>query len=837
MPQSLPDAGLTKIYTVNGPSSTSSSSLPTWLTTKVRTKKSTGKRQRTQHTLGQLELIQNFTFPQSAIKIKTTPDGDFAMGTGTYKPMIKVWDLNALTEKFTRVTDAENVDFVLLGQDWTKSLHLQGDRSLQLHTQGGLHYTLRLPTYGRCLAYHAPSCEVLVGATGREVFRFNLEEGRYMIPLKVGQRGGSGKGKEKEEDTDIEGVNCIDVNPTHGLWSLGLEGATTNHIEFWDPRSRTALTSLHLPVSSLLPTTTSRSSVTKPFSITALKSHPTDGLSYAVGTSTGHTLLYDIRSAKPFAVKDQGYGEALKTVDWMLGSAAAGGNGGAVLSADSKVVKVWNKYDPSSNIFSLHPPAPLLHIHAIPHTGLLLASTDSPTPNAYYIPELGPAPKWASFLDGVTEELEDDADGVSGGTGVGKGAYADYKFVDREELDTYVVSAFIVPSMPRRLITLFCLVTAPHSIGLTHLIGSPQLKPYMHGFFLSLPLYTKARLIANPLSYTEHRDRLLATKLAEESESRIRAKKAQPKVNKALAERIRRNEEREEAKEKKKRERLGRADAEEEEAEEDVAADKPAAKNILSDPRFQELWKNPDFEVDEQSREFELLNPATAHNAKRQKTAVEEEEEESDRSSSIGMSESESESEADDASADSDDEGDLRQFDIRNPNIKNRLPTDRAVGTNRRNDNNASRPRLFAGDVDTSTATARGPKSFGQRLRTSGGAEMRNSGKGGKGKYGDDSIVTMRRTEDGGMEMSFIPSATAGQGDDNVEGTDYVPDPNKAKKGAPVKGERKVERFGAGLEKGGAPVGSKELSEAERSGRQSRRHPGRSASKNVFRGL
>jgi ribosome biogenesis protein ENP2 len=136
----------------------------------------------------------------------------------------------------------------------------------------------------------------------------------------------------------------------------------------------------------------------------------------------------------------------------------------------------------------------------------------------------------------------------------------------------------------------------------------------MHGFFLSLQLYTKARLIANPTSYTEHRERLLATKLAEESESRIRAKKQQPKVNKALAERIRRNEEREEAKERKKRERLGRGEPEEEE-EEDAVPAKPKAKNILVDPRFQELWQNPDFEVDEESREFELLNPATAHNA------------------------------------------------------------------------------------------------------------------------------------------------------------------------------------------------------------------------------
>jgi ribosome biogenesis protein ENP2 len=166
---------------------------------------------------------------------------------------------------------------------------------------------------------------------------------------------------------------------------------------------------------------------------------------------------------------------------------------------------------------------------------------------------------------------------------------------------------------------------------------------------------------------------------------------------------------------------------------------------------------------------------------------------------------------------------------VRNP--KNRIPTDRAVGTNRRNDN---KPRLFAGDVDTTNATARGPKSFGQRLRnTADNAASRQSGKGKR----DDSIVTMRRLEDGGMEMSFIPSANAGQGDDNVEGTDFIADPNGKAGKKDVKGERKVERFGAGLEKGGLAAGDRELTEAERSGRQKRRHPGRSASKNVFRGM
>ena len=47
------------------------------------------------------------------MKIKTTEDGEHVMATGTYKPMIKVWELDQLAVKFERVTEAENVDFVV----------------------------------------------------------------------------------------------------------------------------------------------------------------------------------------------------------------------------------------------------------------------------------------------------------------------------------------------------------------------------------------------------------------------------------------------------------------------------------------------------------------------------------------------------------------------------------------------------------------------------------------------------------------------------------------------------------------------------------------------------
>lgn len=151
-----------------------------------------------------------------------------------------------------------------------------------------------------------------------------------------------------------------------------------------------------------------------------------------------------------------------------------------------------------------------------------------------------------------------------------------------------------------------------YSLGLIHLIGTPALKPYMHGYFLSLKLYTTARLIANPQSYSEYRDRIVNEKLKAKSESRIRARKDQPKVNKALAERVRRAEEREKALERKKKERRGLAEAEGKEMEEDEEGG--AAPGLLQDPRFKELWENPEFEVDEESREFALLNPATANN-------------------------------------------------------------------------------------------------------------------------------------------------------------------------------------------------------------------------------
>lgn len=299
---------------------------------------------------------QDFDFPEASNKIKTTRDGQFAVATGTYKPRMRVYDLPELSMKTERVTDSENVDFCILSSDWTKTLHLQADRSIELHTQSAAMYRVRTPKHGRAIAYHFPTCDTIVGGQGNQVWRLNLELGRFMKPLCLEgspeEDGGENGGADGGIDT-VTGVNAIDINPAHQLFCFGTETAAgRGTVEMWDPRSRSRAGILRLPYSKLLASTSSASlaaplpgvDVAGPgVSVTALASKA-DGLNLAIGTSTGHVLLYDLRSDRPYNTKDQGYGLPIKKVEWVENSRGEfEREGGMVASTDEKVVKIWGR--------------------------------------------------------------------------------------------------------------------------------------------------------------------------------------------------------------------------------------------------------------------------------------------------------------------------------------------------------------------------------------------------------------------------------------------------------------------------------------------------------------
>ncbi|KAF8589127.1 WD repeat-containing protein [Ramaria rubella] len=756
-----------KVYTVNGTAAGSASSLPDWLTRR-RAAKGKGKHTFREHVEGTIDLIQYFEFPEASNRIRTTRDGHHAIATGVYKPQMRVWDLDQLSLKFERHSDAENVDFLILSDDWTKTIHLQTDRTLEVHTQGGFHYRTRIPQFGRSLAYHYTSCDVLVAATGHDVHRLNLDQGRFMVPLDM----------SSGEVEDVEAVNVANINPAHQLFAFGIEGNGT--VQFWDPRSRSRVGILHLPISILSP---SEASGAKTLSVTAIASR-SDGLTYAFGTSTGHTLLYDIRSPRPYATKDQGYGLPVKCVEWVEGGSRIAGDG-MVISADKKVVKIWDRHFTNTNFASVTPSTDINHVHHIPGSGLLMLANEGIRMNAYYIPQLGPAPRWCSFLDNITEEMEDQT---------GRSVYEDFKFVERSELAR---------------------------LGLDHLVGTPALKPYMHGYFLSLKLYDAARVIANPFVHAEHREKVIKEKIDKLSESRIRTRKDAPKVNKVLAEKIRRDEEREAKKEERRKKHKEKEVATDNAGDNLVAAGK---RSLLNDDRFKALFEDPAFEVDTSTREYSLLNPSTV-NSKHRRTAVEEEDDESNRVSSDGLGESNSDDSARDSgsedSEDSSDAGDLAQFDPRarhRQDASNSKPKANRSSPSSRQNINARQPNLVAVRPQTdlnhfSNGRAGKSASFGDRRKE---LSSRKSFEELATKDENNAI----------MEMSWMPTTTSK--DDHSEGE--AP--------AKSKGKRKgMETFGAGMEKGSNPNGDHGGEESNRTGRSKRRSGVRSGSRNVFRQL
>lgn len=156
--------------------------------------------------------------PGVSTSIQLCPDGDYILATGIYKPRVRCYDVKNLSMKFERCFDSEVVRFQILSPDYSKLVFLQCDRYIEFHAQYGRYFRLRIPKFGRDLAYHTPSCDLYVVGATSEVFRLNLELGRFMTPLQ----------------TEASCINRCVINPMHHLLMFGTE---EGRIEAWDPRS------------------------------------------------------------------------------------------------------------------------------------------------------------------------------------------------------------------------------------------------------------------------------------------------------------------------------------------------------------------------------------------------------------------------------------------------------------------------------------------------------------------------------------------------------------------------------------------------------------------------
>jgi ribosome biogenesis protein ENP2 len=219
-----------------------------------------------------------------------------------------------------------------------------------------------------------------------------------------------------------------------------------------------------------------------------------------------------------------------------------------ILSADKRIIKLWDEADGKAWT-SVEPAVDINSVAWCKESGMILTANEGKQQHAFFIPQLGPAPKWCSFLDNMVEEMAEEAPAET---------YDNYKFLTLPELK---------------------------ALNLGHLVGTTNLlRPYMHGYFVASRLYEEARLIANPYIWDEERTKRVKEKVEKERASRIRGSK-KVKVNQNLVDKM-----------LKRQERRQKVD-------EDMG--------ILGDSRFGKLFEDEEFAVDERSREFQALNPST----------------------------------------------------------------------------------------------------------------------------------------------------------------------------------------------------------------------------------
>ena len=523
-----------KVYQV-----TSGKDVPKWLSEKnkrkLRKDAEYGRR---------VELVQDLEFTCASSRVKLSPDGNFLCVTGIHPPQVKVYDLSQLSMKFERHLDSEVVDFEVLGEDYSKLAFMCADRSINFHAKFGKYYSTRTPRQGRDMTYVRHTGDLLVVGSSSDVYRLNLEQGRFLNPMRA---------------ATSEGLNCVDVSREHGLIAVGTEDGT---VECFDSRTREAVGTLRV-------TKAGQEGLGQ--GVTALKHDPT-GMQIAAGDHDGIVRLYDLRSSRPLVEKDHMYGSPI--VDVKYHTAVDGVR--RVMSTDKRVVKFW---DPSSgsNYTAIEPGQEINDACAWDGTGLMVLALENRTPGCYFAPSLGAAPRWCSFLENLTEEMEEEKAG---------NAYDDYRFVTREELE---------------------------KLGMTNLIGTKMLRAYMHGFFVDNRLYGKAKAIAEPFSYEDYRARKVEEKLAEERATRITVKKKLPKVNAALAARLESaaGEAGPDGGKRKRREGgAGAATRRDEESDGEDAADAGEREGgLLKDDRFAAMFKDSAFEVDEDSETYRMLHP------------------------------------------------------------------------------------------------------------------------------------------------------------------------------------------------------------------------------------
>ena len=424
-----------KVYNVSG---SAHKTLPDWLA-----KKNARSLKKDPVWSKRIEMIQDFEFPVACTHLRLTPDQKFIIGCGTYKPRFRVWELGQAGMKFERHREQETVALEVLGQDYGLLALAQQDRTLEVHEAKGMRHSLKLPKPARDMILDRITGKLLI-ASASGVQLLDLEAGKFEEPL-----GGDGS------------INTCRVGPGHGLYALATSAVDSNHstepvavVEFWDRRCKARVGALSFPEAR---------------EATAL--HFLSDMHVAVGTSEGVVSVLDLRSSLPFLTRDHQNGfeiRGITSVRLPEGSPSSLINR-TVVSWDRKAVKAWDDGSSNGSVITLEPQSDIHDV--LVQGGFVAVAGEEPKITSYLVPALGPAPRWAAYLEHLTEELQEEDNNDPGRKSLAKNAASKKPVFDEQW--QFVVRA------------------EAHKLGLER-TQKQHMQAYMHGYLVDPRIYAHA---------------------------------------------------------------------------------------------------------------------------------------------------------------------------------------------------------------------------------------------------------------------------------------------------------------------------------------------------------
>ena len=132
-----------------------------------------------------------------------------------------------------------------------------------------------------------------------EVYRINLEEGRFSEPI-----------SSSPTSTSLSGTTCIAASPMHRILSVGSEDGK---LHFYDTRISSSSTMSPFATLDVSGSTSGYGFSTSPNPTVTSVAYEDSGVTLAAGTGEGCVALYDVRSSKPVHVKEHNHGLPIHT--------------------------------------------------------------------------------------------------------------------------------------------------------------------------------------------------------------------------------------------------------------------------------------------------------------------------------------------------------------------------------------------------------------------------------------------------------------------------------------------------------------------------------------------